>query len=393
MTSLSVCSIVKNEEAFLDKMLKSVEKIADEIIIVDTGSSDKTIEIAERYNAKIFNYRWNDNFADAKNFSISKAKKDWVLVLDGDEELKNSENLSKYLNSLDFDLYIFYINHLTELNISNIHTTARLFKNNKGFKFFGRIHEHLVNKDEINKKIITDLEIHHFGFLKPQKDLIKKSERNIYLLNQEIEFSKNNLDYYYNLLFLLAKEYIFIKDWNKVINLLKECLSYKNLEQNLLINTATTLIKIFAQKEDWINFFNCAKKYLSVCKFHPDFCIFYGIYLSEICNTPENSIIFYQNALNFNNTKYPYLIYEQASITWKPLLFLGLIYLKKNELNRAKNYLERAYFFNSQVWQINYNLIIVYLKLSEKILAKDLFYKSLATLPSEYKNQLLNFIN
>ena len=85
---VSVSLIVKNEEKCLRKAVESV-KDADEIIIVDTGSTDKTVEIAKEYG-KAYHQKWAQDFAKARNYSLSKCTKDWVLIIDADEELKSS---------------------------------------------------------------------------------------------------------------------------------------------------------------------------------------------------------------------------------------------------------------------------------------------------------------
>src|SRR5690348_3827247 len=85
--TISLCMIVKNEEKYLERCLKSVEGVVDEIIIVDTGSTDQTTEIAEKFGAKILRYQWNDDFSSARNYSLKNAKCDWILILDADEEL------------------------------------------------------------------------------------------------------------------------------------------------------------------------------------------------------------------------------------------------------------------------------------------------------------------
>ncbi len=83
--SVSLCMIAKNEEAYLAKCLWSVKPIVDEIIVVDTGSQDRTRDIAAVFGAKVFDYQWHDDFSEARNFSLSKASGDWILILDADE--------------------------------------------------------------------------------------------------------------------------------------------------------------------------------------------------------------------------------------------------------------------------------------------------------------------
>lgn len=83
--NLSLCMIVKNEEAVLQESLSQVGRYVTEIIVVDTGSSDRTKEIAQSFGAQVYDFPWCDDFSAARNFSLEKASNDWVLVLDADE--------------------------------------------------------------------------------------------------------------------------------------------------------------------------------------------------------------------------------------------------------------------------------------------------------------------
>src|SRR3989338_5592832 len=83
--TISLCMITKNEEKYLEQCLNSVKDLVDETIIVDTGSTDKTKEIAKRFNAKVYDFKWADDFSAARNESLKHATKDWILILDADE--------------------------------------------------------------------------------------------------------------------------------------------------------------------------------------------------------------------------------------------------------------------------------------------------------------------
>lgn len=87
MITISLCMIVKNEEEVLDRCLSSIADLMDEIIIVDTGSTDRTKEIARRYTSKIYDFTWTGNFADARNYSFSKASAQYIYCADADEVL------------------------------------------------------------------------------------------------------------------------------------------------------------------------------------------------------------------------------------------------------------------------------------------------------------------
>ncbi len=89
--TLSVCMIVKNEEKSLPRCLESIKNVADEIIIVDTGSTDNTMSIARDFGAKVYQYAWKDNFSEARNHSLSHASCDWILQIDADEEREQAD--------------------------------------------------------------------------------------------------------------------------------------------------------------------------------------------------------------------------------------------------------------------------------------------------------------
>ena len=89
---ISLCIITKNEEVFLEQCLNSVKDLVDEIIVVDTGSTDKTIEIARKFTYYIYDFKWCDDFSAARNESLKYATKDWILVLDADETISKQDH-------------------------------------------------------------------------------------------------------------------------------------------------------------------------------------------------------------------------------------------------------------------------------------------------------------
>ena len=91
MATISLCMIVKNEEKYLARCLDSVANLVEEIIIVDTGSTDRTTEIASNYTSKIYSHLWTDDFSDARNYSFSKASMDYCMWMDADDVLEKTE--------------------------------------------------------------------------------------------------------------------------------------------------------------------------------------------------------------------------------------------------------------------------------------------------------------
>ena len=145
MSKITLCMIVKNEELMLEDCLCSVHEIVDQIIIIDTGSQDKTVDIANKYNAEIHHFAWTGNFSDARNESIKYAKSDWILWLDADERLNPDSitELQKIINKkpIEPEIYKINIRNFQKGDYYYISDAHRLFSNNFGIEFSGRIHE------------------------------------------------------------------------------------------------------------------------------------------------------------------------------------------------------------------------------------------------------------
>jgi glycosyltransferase involved in cell wall biosynthesis len=187
MKTLNLVMIVKNEERCLARCLESVKGLVDDIIIVDTGSSDSTKEIALSFGAKVFDYVWKNDFSDARNFSLSKSDSDWNLILDGDEYLAqgNREDILKFLENTQkigaIQIKSAYMDNNNELNYA-IGYMTRLMP--KGVYFIRKIHEQVdSNLPIVNLSLIFD----HDGYLLPNK-----GERNLRILLNELKDTPND---------------------------------------------------------------------------------------------------------------------------------------------------------------------------------------------------------
>ena len=148
---ISVCIITKNEQENIQRCLKSLMQYEMEIIVVDTGSTDNTKDIVQRYTDKVFDFEWCDDFAAAKNFAISKATADYIMVLDSDESIESiNEDELKWLISKYPDkvgrIYRRNTFQKTDSQKENREWINRLF-NKKSYHYEGRIHEQIVRYD------------------------------------------------------------------------------------------------------------------------------------------------------------------------------------------------------------------------------------------------------
>lgn len=198
---ISLCMITKDEEKSLPSCLQSVKNHVDEMIIVDTGSTDNTCHIALEYGTKIFHLKWKDDFSEARNFALEKAKGDWILFLDADEVLENGELLRPLVEKADHDLtgFLFHILNYSDEKLTQIERShsLRLFRNTPDLRFFGAIHEQLPVQDKM--VAMTDLVIHHYGYLPSITKAKEKSKRNLNILEKEMRRDPNNPFLYYNL--------------------------------------------------------------------------------------------------------------------------------------------------------------------------------------------------
>lgn len=273
---LSIVMIVKNEEKILDKTLSSlnplINKLNSELIILDTGSTDNTISIAKKYTDNLYFEEWNNNFANMRNISISYAKGDWIFVLDADEVLVDCDKLIEFFNTGLYQKYncasIERVNIIDEdKNEYTIDLTPRIFKNEKGFKYTGAIHEQPNYKGPVYNSIAT---FKHYGYMFQDTELLnKKLYRNEKILLDEINKNPNNP--YIN--YQLAKNYSVMKCY-------EEAAFY--MEKSKDLYTKLNRIPIFVI-EDLAKLYIFTNEYLKCEK----------LCLDYIRNDPKNIDIYY----------------------------------------------------------------------------------------------------
>ncbi|KAB3526641.1 glycosyltransferase [Alkaliphilus serpentinus] len=219
---LSIVMMVKNESKYLDKCLSSLEKlrsaISSELIIVDTGSEDDTVDIAKKYTNKVYYHPWKDDFGAMRNITIGYAKGQWLLVLDGDEVLEDSWPIIDFFNSNAYkkcNVAMVKVKSYsyTDDSRGSISSICRLFKNYNGFCYRGIIHE----QPKIKPPVCTiDAVLLHYGYVSDDEELMeRKFVRNTQLLKLALE--KDPEDIY--TLFQLSQSYGMRKDYLTALEL------------------------------------------------------------------------------------------------------------------------------------------------------------------------------
>lgn len=231
---ITLSMIVKNEEKFLRGCLESVSDVVDEIIIVDTGSTDNTINIAREFSAKVYEFTWNDSFSDARNFALSKSTGKYILYLDADERLTNdSKNELKELAQNDERKgYYCRISNIDEVNKKpSVMKYVRFFPNDNSVRFEGRIHEQIEHSLLRNQISLADskIKIEHLGYNLSEENKQEKATRNLLLLLKD--FSENPSSYN---AFQIAQTYAVLNDRTKSESYFKLALNDKKLKPEYL---------------------------------------------------------------------------------------------------------------------------------------------------------------
>ena len=234
---ISQCLIVKNEEENIEHCLGHLKSVVNEQIVVDTGSTDRTVEIAEKMGAKVFHFNWVDDFSAARNYAIGKAKGDWIIFLDCDEYFSEDSvlRLKRYMKiwvkDKNVDGIMCQMFNIDKNNnpigiVNNI--SPRIFKNKKYLRYKNRIHEALNNLCRSKGKLTigdagNDIVIYHTGYDKGVVEEKSKIERNIHMIKSSIDESPGDSKMYY----YLSNEYFRLGKHEDAIKSAYEALVYK----------------------------------------------------------------------------------------------------------------------------------------------------------------------
>ncbi|MBE5939382.1 MAG: glycosyltransferase [Lachnospiraceae bacterium] len=223
---ISVCIITKNEKELLEKCLKAIEPYGFEIVVVDTGSTDGTKEMVGKYTDKIFDFRWCNDFSAARNFSISKATGEVILVLDSDEIVTKLDLEKLQFLTKNYPRYAGRIIRINEYEtagnfVRNKEKITRIFSK-KNYYYTGTIHEQVtpIGGDISAEVEVYDapVEVFHLGYAGTEEQRKAKAMRNAGLLLKEYEH--NNRDPY--IIYQLGKSYYMFGDYHKAMEYIEK---------------------------------------------------------------------------------------------------------------------------------------------------------------------------
>ncbi|MDK2786490.1 MAG: hypothetical protein PWQ80_1169 [Thermotoga sp.] len=205
---LSVAMIVKDEEHNIRRALESVKGVADEIVVVDTGSTDRTPKIVKEYTDRLYFHEWKNDFSEARNFSLKFPTCEWVLILDADEEVSEEfrKNIRDFLKNLPDDVNTIYLPTVSYLDWdfkkTEVASTPRIFRNGTVY-YKNIVHNQAVYKPKV---VHAPFKVYHYGYIWTRKLKKKKYERTATLIRKHLETVKDPVEKIYYLIQLYKTE-------------------------------------------------------------------------------------------------------------------------------------------------------------------------------------------
>ena len=352
--TLSVCLIVRNEIEVIGRCLNCAAKIADEIVVVDTGSNDGTVEEARKFTEDIYFFEWCDDFSAARNFALSKATCDFVMWLDADDIItdENCKKIKELLTgSPEFDMaYLKYAAAFDGSKPTFVYYRERILRRSKNYRFCGAVHEAVSPEGKI---VYSDAEIHH--------KKIKENEplRNLAILQKQIahgiSLDERSKFYYgrellYNNMYAESAAVLeeFLKGNGWIENKIEACVNlyraYTALGQKE--RAVTALLKSFM----------LAPPRSEVC------CILGGLFFDA--NDVNSAIYWYECALNCKNDEKEGGFFNLDFGGFIPCMQLCVLYDRLGDYEKANSYNELAgkikphnesYIYNKKYFQTKLN--------------------------------------
>lgn len=330
MFTISVCMIVKNEQLVLKRCLECVKQFADEIIIVDTGSTDLTKKIAKEYSNKVFDFEWCDDFSKARNFSFSFATKDYIMWLDADDVI-SQENINKILKlkRTNTTVDIFMFKYEIAFDNNNIPTFSyyreRLLKRSENFVWEGFVHEVIAPKGNV---VYCPIAVMH------KKEKPAENKRNLKIYNRHI---KNGEKLNAREQFYFSRELFYNLKYKQTIVQLKKYLKLQPkfipnvLDAHAILAKCCLELKQFDEALKWL-----AKSLVIKCPNAEICCLFGEIFINT--NRYIDAIYWYKSALICEKDEISgaFISHEYYNII--PYLQLCYIYYEIGNQKLSKKY-------------------------------------------------------
>jgi len=363
---VSLCMIVKNEEKVLERCLSSVKDVIDEIIVVDTGSTDKTKEIAAKYVNHVYHYDWNDSFADARNFAQSKATGEWILVMDADEYV-DSSNLESAIQELkSFEIETFDACEVKVFNFTGNYGetivqnhSVRIFRNLPTIGYSRSVHEQVTRTDGELRIKSLGLILYHSGYLNNVVGTKKKNERNTKLIEKQMSITGQSGFDYFNLGNELLSQGLTEKALESYIKAYQKKPDFRFSWVSFCLIQIINCLYVLKRYQDALNVIADAENiYLE----SPDFKCFKAIiYVAQ--NRSDDAIIELESLLDHTD-QYQQIVTSVDFKEYRPHQMLGSIYKDKGNYEKAVFHLVKALNLNQYCYRSLLNLMEILLETS-----------------------------
>lgn len=335
MPTISLCMIVKNEEMHIARCLDSVAELVEEIIVVDTGSTDRTVEIVSNYTSKIYSYPWNDDFSDARNDSFSRASMDYCMWMDADDILEEAEKdkFLKLKQSLSPDTDIVMMKYNTSFDKAGkpsfSYFRERWIRNCTQYRWVGAVHEVIPPNGKI---VYSDIAISHkkIGTGDPDRNL--KIYQKMIAQGKDLEARQQ---YYY------GRELYYHKQYDEAISVLEQFLLSPDGWIENKIEACSICANCYYQTGQEQSALITLLRSMSFDLPRAELCCEIGKYFLEHGNY-HNAIYWYETALNTQKNEYSGGFILPDCYDYVPLLQLCVCYDKLGDRQKAKEYNERA---------------------------------------------------
>lgn len=335
MVTISLCMIVRDEEEVLGRCLESVKELVDEIIIADTGSEDRTKEIASQYTDRLYDFKWTGDFSAARNFAFSKASKDYIMWLDADDVIPPDErnrfiDLKKTISG-DTDVVMMpYAVSFDEAGRSTfIYYRERIVRNGAGYHFQGRVHEVIQPSGKI---VYSDIRVEH------HKIKAVDSDRNLRIyeeMEQGGELFDSRALYYY------GRELLYHHKYEKASNILEQFLARPDGWVENRIDAARKLAACYYKTGNEERALGCLFRTFVYDVPRGEICCELGSYFMDR-KKYEQAVFWYKEALNAKKAAESGAFIEEDCYGYLPAISLCVCYDRLGNMKEAVKYNELA---------------------------------------------------
>lgn len=335
MATISLCIIVKNEENHIARCLDSMAGLVDEMIVVDTGSTDRTVEIVSGYTPRVYSYPWTDDFSDARNYSFSKATMDYCMWMDADDVLEETEKekFFQLKQSLSPDTDIVMMKYHTAFDEAGVPSFSyfreRWIRNNSRYRWVGAVHEVIPPSGKV---LYSDIAICH------RKTGVGNPDRNLRIYRKMLEEGKvlePRHQYYY------GRELYYHGEYEEAVSVFEQFLLSPDGWIENKIEACSICADCYSRLGKELDALSTLLRSMNFDLPRAELCCEIGKYFLERGNY-HIAVYWYEAALHTPRNEYADGFVLPDCYDYIPLLQLCVCYDKMGDRQKAKEYNERA---------------------------------------------------